>query len=74
MIDNQLIIETAKGITNLAQANAGLRQTLQEILDEAQSSLPVDGMYANKLQFYQAKMRRIAAMASAALSGEEVIE
>ena len=52
-----------------------LRDALEEILEilvEAQSTLPPDGLYIDDmLQFYRSKVRRIAAMADAALSREE---
>ena len=44
-----------------------LLEALEEIQAEAQSSLPVDGLYANELHFYKAKVRRIEALATRGL-------
>lgn len=54
-----------------AEENALLKKALEEIQAEARSSLPVDGMYANKLQFYQAKVRRIETLATRTLDSVE---
>ena len=60
--DNLLRLEA------LEAENARLRAVLEKIQSEARSGLPVDGLHISELRFYQAKVRRIAAIATIALT------
>jgi len=53
--------------TDYVEEKTRLQKVLEEILAEARSSLPVDGMYASELHFYRAKVQRIASLATRAL-------